>query len=283
MPTAQESAIVRDHEWQYNPRVSTEDVEAYHSRAEVLSEEARSSQPDYLADVSYGEGNDETVDIFPAGPGTPLHLFLHGGYWRGRDKRDYSFLAQPFVRSGISLVIANYSLCPRVELREIVEQTTRCLAALPSLAEKVDADKTRITASGHSAGAHLLACALATSEGPTPGGLAAAALISGIYELQPVLEITVNEAIRLRPEQVASVSPLRMRPRTDVALDIIVGSAESPGWIAQSALFAEHCQKAGASAEFHVEPGANHFSIMERYNNERELLFERLRKLALVA
>ncbi|MCF1505251.1 alpha/beta hydrolase [Afifella sp. H1R] len=281
MPTVREAAIARDHEWQYNPRVSTDDVEAYHARADTLSEEARLSQPDYLADISYGEGHDETVDIFPAAPDSPLHLFLHGGYWRGRDKRDYSFLAQPFVRSGISLVIANYSLCPKVELPEIVEQTKRCLAALPSFAAKIGADKTRITASGHSAGAHLLACALATADGPPPGGLAAAALISGIYELQPVLGITVNESIRLRPEQVAAVSPLRMRPRTDVALDIIVGSAESPGWVAQSALFAEHCQKAGASVDFHVEPGANHFSIMERYANERDPLFERLRKLAL--
>ncbi|MCC4296661.1 alpha/beta hydrolase [Aurantimonas coralicida] len=284
MPINPRDDVAKNHEWQYNPRVSTPGVESYHAGAAALSDKERRDQPDYMADVPYGSGRDETVDIFPAGSGSPVHLFLHGGYWRGRDKRDYSYLAGPFVRSGITLVVANYSLCPLVSLPDIVEQTKRCLEALPALAEKAGSPHAKLTASGHSAGAHLLACALFGSDpsGPPPGGLAGATLISGLYELEPVLDISVNEEIRLRPDQVASVSPMRMQPRLDVLLDIIAGGSESPGWIAQSALFAERCQKAGTVANFHIETGANHFSIMESYGQEQHYLFKRLQRLAFV-
>lgn len=272
----------RDHEWQYNPRISTREVDLYHDRAATLSERERQVRPGFHADVRYGEGEDDTLDIFPAGDGAPAHLFLHGGYWRGRDKRDYSFLAGPLNGAGVTLIVANYSLCPKVRLATIIEQARRCLAALPRLAGQYGYDPQGLTASGHSAGAHLLAAALfgADRNAPPPGNLKAATLVSGIYELEPVLGITINDIIGLRPEDVAGVSPMRMQPRTDVALDIVVGGNESPGWIAQSALFAETCQKAGAPAELLVQPDENHFSIMEKYALEPHPLFQRFCRLA---
>ena len=41
-------------------------------------------------------------------------MFIHGGYWRALDKKDFSFLAPAWVDAGVSLAVVNYDLCPRV-------------------------------------------------------------------------------------------------------------------------------------------------------------------------
>ena len=57
----------------------------------------------------------ETIDLFPArkGDGSCM-MFIHGGYWRSLDKKDFSFLAPAWVGAGVSLAVVNYDLCPRV-------------------------------------------------------------------------------------------------------------------------------------------------------------------------
>src|SRR3546814_16192885 len=67
-----------------------------------------------------------------------------------------------------------------------------------------------MTAAGHSAGAHLIAAA--RSDRQHLDGPHAALLISGIYELEPVLHISVNEEIRLQPDAVDAMSPMRHPP-----------------------------------------------------------------------
>ncbi len=47
---------------------------------------------DLRADVAYGPGPRETLDlIFPdrVAPDAPLHMFVHGGYWRSGEKANY--------------------------------------------------------------------------------------------------------------------------------------------------------------------------------------------------
>ena len=49
-------------------------------------------------DVPFGDKPGERLDIFPAGrPGAPIHMFIHGGYWRSFDKDMFRYIAKPFV------------------------------------------------------------------------------------------------------------------------------------------------------------------------------------------
>ena len=44
------------------------------------------------ADIAYGDAPSEALDLFfPADMGAPcpVHIFIHGGYWRAFSKRDY--------------------------------------------------------------------------------------------------------------------------------------------------------------------------------------------------
>ncbi|MGQ9368303.1 alpha/beta hydrolase [Azospirillum sp. ST 5-10] len=256
------SVVRDDHEWQYNPRESVPDFARYAERAGELSRAARERRAGRY-DIAYGDTGLSTLDVFPAAAAdSPVHVFLHGGYWRGRDKADYSYVADALVPRGVTTVVMNYDLCPGAALPDIVARTRGGLRWVQRHAAELGGDPGRVTASGHSAGAHLLAMALAAEAGASPAPIRGAVLISGIYELEPVLGITVNDEIRLRPEMVDGLSPMRHPPDPAVPLEVVVGAAETPAWVGQSRDFAALCRSRGTACGYHEIAGHDHFSIM---------------------
>jgi len=257
-------------ELQYNPRHAVPNVEEHAARMQQLSARARDRHQG-LYNLRYGSGPLATLDVFRAAQAhAPVHVFLHGGYWRGRDKSDFSFLADALIPQGITLVVMNYDLCPQVELPTIVDQVAQGLTWVHQHAKHWGADPSRFSASGHSAGAHLIAAVLARHSHATsvPSGLpSSAVLISGVYDLEPVLSISVNQEIRLRPEQVAPMSPLRHSPCKPVRLDVAVGGAETTGFIKQSTQFASHCINHGVDARFLTIEGADHYTVLRQFES----------------
>ncbi|HEV7416643.1 MAG TPA: alpha/beta hydrolase, partial [Tianweitania sediminis] len=66
-------------------------------------------------DVAYGSRPRETLDlIFPdrITEGAPLHVFVHGGYWRSGNKEDYRFVAAPVLAVGGICALVEYDLMP---------------------------------------------------------------------------------------------------------------------------------------------------------------------------
>ena len=82
----------------YNNRELVPDHAQYFARWAEESQRARGTMASHL-DLRYGEAPGETLDLFPArkGDGSCM-MFIHGGYWRSLDKRDFSFLAPTFDR-----------------------------------------------------------------------------------------------------------------------------------------------------------------------------------------
>ena len=251
----------------YNPRVAVPDFQRFLDRKAALSEDARATLGGAF-DVRYGSGPLETLDVFGVAAGTskPLQIFVHGGYWRGLDKSFYSYLARPFVAAGAVFVAINYDLCPRVPLDTLVDETLRAIRFCQETARSWGADPMRITLSGHSAGAHLAAAALHADgyRRPLPhGAIKATTLISGIYDLAPVLRVSVNAEIGLDPAMAARNTLIGMPFSTSTPLHICVGGDEPSDWIAQSEAYAAHALACGIQARFETRPGANHFSIVE--------------------
>lgn len=257
--------IPDDLESHYNPRKAVPDAEQFSQRGAALSAATRRRRPDARLDLRYDEGQLGTLDVFPAATtGAPVHVFLHGGYWRGRDKSDYSYVADALVPLGITTVVMNYDLCPAVELPAIVRQVRQGFQWIHAHAGQWGGDPGAITASGHSAGAHLIAAALPRAgEPPAAWAPRAAVLVSGIYELEPVLSVSVNKEIRLRPEQVDALSPMRHPPTASVPLLVAAGGAEPTSWVKQSHDFAKACTAAGGSATYVELPGTHHYSVMQ--------------------
>lgn len=259
-----------DIEFQFNPRRAVSNVDEHAARMQRLSTSARDRHPG-IHDLRYGSGPLATLDVFPASQANaPLHVFLHGGYWRGRDKSDFSFLADACVPLGVTLVVMNYDLCPQVELPAIVDQVEAGLRWVHAQAARWGADASRYSASGHSAGAHLIAAVLArhAAAHSVPEGLPSAALlISGVYDLEPVLSISVNQEIRLRPEQVTPLSPLRQPACQPVRLVVAVGGDETQGFIDQSERYATHCRQQGVHAQFMKLDGCHHYTVLHHFES----------------
>ena len=180
------------------------------------------------------------------------------------DKSDYSFIADAFQPAGATTVVINYDLCPTVTLDTIVEQSNRSIAWTYRNIAEYGGDPERLYVSGNSAGGHLTAMALAhdwEAEGLPADIIKGAAPITGVMDCEPVLDITVNEEVRLQPEAARRLSPLRNPPRRALPLLVAVGGAEPRLWIKMSEDYAALCRGRGIECDYMEMPGQDHFDI----------------------
>lgn len=253
---------------QYMPRISVPDAEVYLEKAAARSAETR-DRLHCLIDVPYGETTGQTVDIFPAeNPGAPVHVFIHGGYWRALDKSFYSEMAEPLVAAGATVVLSNYDLCPAVTVTEIVQQTRRCLAWVYSNARAYNGDRDRIHISGHSAGGHLVGMMIATDwqqEAGLPNDLIkSSAPLSGLFDLTRHRDTDVQADINLTVEETRTLSPMLLPPVARGPVLVAVGGAEPDLFQWQSLAFTAHLRFNRIKADFMPLGTDHHFDVTDR-------------------
>ena len=267
----------------YNNRELVPDHPQYFARWAESSQRARSTMTCHL-DLRYGDMPGEAIDLFPArkGDGSCM-MFIHGGYWRSLDKKDFSFLAPAFVDGGISLAAVNYDLCPKVTMDEIVRQMLRASRWLWLHAEDYGMDQDRLYVCGHSAGGHLAAmvmCALwPVLDAQLPKDLWKGALaISGLYDLRPLVHVDwLNVDLGLDESLALQLSPAFMPPATRCPVMSSVGGDESSEFLRQNALLGERWRAAFAGDI--AMPDRNHFSIVDALAEQKSALFQGVRKL----
>jgi arylformamidase len=263
---------------QYNNRELVPEHPQFFARWQESSARARSSLACQL-DLRYGDMPGETLDLFPAprGDGRCM-MFIHGGYWRSLDKKDFSFLAPAWVDAGVSLAVVNYDLCPKVTIEEIVRQMLRASRWLRLNAAHYGIDRDRLYVSGHSAGGHLAAmlmCAQWPAFDPRlPKDLwKGAVAISGLYDLRPLLQVDfLQQDLRLDEAAATRVSPAFMPPATRAPVMSCVGGDESGEFLRQNRLLGERWRAAFAGDV--PMPGKNHFSVCDGLAEPSSPLFQ---------
>jgi acetyl esterase/lipase len=112
-----------------------------------------------LTDVPYGKHPRQVLDFYPAASDkpTPVVFYIHGGGWQGGDKKTNP---KAFNDKGISVVAINYRYVKngveeKVEppVKAPLEDAARALQFVRSKAKEWNLDKTKIGATGGSAGA----------------------------------------------------------------------------------------------------------------------------------
>jgi arylformamidase len=212
-----------------------------------------------LLDLAYGNGSGETLDLFfppERRPDMPVHIFIHGGYWRMFSKRDYSCIAETITKAGAIAVIVDYALMPGRRMATLVDQMRRARDVVRATIASHGGDPTRLSVSGHSAGAHL-ASFLFTTDQP-PGAIRSAFLLGGIYDLAPLRTSFLQAEIGLTDREVADFSPLHVRHDPSVRTEIVVGAAETPPFHAQAADFAAALAAGGSAVELATLAARNH-------------------------
>ena len=259
-------------EKQYNPRttITPEQLAAYTELGTRSSQAARERFKG-VYDLRYGTGPLETADFFHCGqPNAPVMIFFHGGYWRARDKKDYSFVVNGLLPLGCSVVVMNYDLCQAVTVAQIVDQTRRGLQWVAQQAAGWGVDGNKTLVSGHSAGAHIIAATLAQTGADfqlKQHAIKKAYLISGVFDVEPVLEISVNDEVHLKPTDILTLSPVRHPFAANVDYEVVVGGAEPRDWIGESTRMAAHLKSMGCRVGLHELPGLNHYSVLHEMDS----------------
>ncbi|XP_010949007.2 kynurenine formamidase isoform X2 [Camelus dromedarius] len=260
---------------QYSPsrwvvrRGAEEAMRTYSQIGDEATKKARATGRSLL-DMPYGDGEGEKMDIyFPeeVSEALPFLVFFHGGYWQSGSKDTSAFMVSPLTAQGVAVVIVAYDIAPKGTLDKMVDQVTRSVASV----QKRYPGNRGIHLCGHSAGAHLAAMMLLanwTKLGVTPN-LKGLFLVSGIYDLEPVMHTSENAPLLVTLEDARRNSPqwhLEMAPAQPAdpgcRILVIVGQHDSPEFHRQSREFYQALRRRSWEASFEELRDVDHFEVL---------------------
>ena len=230
--------------------------------------------------LSYGDTPRQSLDLFlpESGEAAPLAIFIHGGWWRSLDNSSFSQMARGPNGRGVAVAVVGYDLCPNVGIAEIIEQMRRACVFLWQRYGR------RMCVFGHSAGGHLSAAMVATDwvslypKAPadlTPVGYG----ISGVFDLTPLVGISVNQDLRLDIASARKVSPLFWPVKSDRVFDAVVGELESDEFRRQSRVMADTWRQDGTLTRYEEIRGANHFTVLDQLTDPQSAMTARVVEL----
>jgi acetyl esterase/lipase len=214
----------------------------------------RAAHPRFL-NLAYAPSERTAFDLYPAiYPGAPCLVFIHGGYWQRNSRELFACFAEGAAAAGWAVAIPGYTLAPQTNLSGIVAEIGQALDWLAHNGERYGVAGPLVIA-GWSAGAQLAVLHL-----QHPGVVAGLA-VSGIYDLAPLRDTNLNEALKLSDEEIAEFSPLRL-PVARKPLIISFGGAELPALVHDAWRLHGLRSREGAPGKILPIAGADHFSIL---------------------
>ncbi|XP_037258927.1 kynurenine formamidase [Falco rusticolus] len=262
----------------WSPRLGTDAVIQAHLAATAAGTQRARDGAQTSLHVPYGDGEGEKLDIyFPMEPsGTfPVLVYIHGGYWQCLSKEESGFMVPPLVSHGVAVVAVGYDIAPKGRMDTMVLQVRRSLAFLVEQYPGIRG----IYLCGHSAGAHLAAMVLSTDwmEYGVVLDIKGAVLVSGVYDLEPILHTYVNDVLNMSWEVAQRNSPmLYIAPPgpAAAACEVLVAVAQhdSPEFRRQSQEYGQALRAAGWSVSLLDLAGMDHFDIIEKLSEDSYVL-----------
>ncbi|XP_005694154.2 PREDICTED: kynurenine formamidase isoform X2 [Capra hircus] len=233
-----------------------------------------------LLDVPYGAGEGEKLDIYlpeAVSEVMPFLVFFHGGYWQSGSKDTSAFMVNPLTAQGVAVVIVAYDIAPKGTLDQMVDQVTQSIVFV----QKQYPGNQGIYLCGHSAGAHLAAMMLLadwTKHGVMPN-LKGFFLLSGVYDLEPIMHTSENAPLLPTLEDAQRNSPLwhletaPTQPSYPACRILVtVGQHDSPEFHRQSREFYQTLCHGGWKASFEELHDMDHFEILWNLTQEDYVL-----------
>ncbi|SDW08982.1 Acetyl esterase/lipase [Litoreibacter albidus] len=205
-------------------------------------------------DLAYGDHPRAIYDLIQPDSGpNGLFVFVHGGYWLSRHKDDWTCFGEGALMADWSIAHLGYPLAPDARISEI---TAHIANGITEAAQRVDGP---IVLAGHSAGGHLVA--RMAMQGVLPAQVTArlshVLSISPVSDLRPLLNLTMNDTLRLDAAEAAAESPALGRPMPDVPVTVVVGAQERPVFLDQATWLAR-----AWDARHVILPGRHHFDVI---------------------
>lgn len=188
-------------------------------------------------------------------PHRPLLIYIHGGYWQRLSATDSLFNANDAMAEGISLHAVEYTLAPYATIPDIIEE---CIIDVEKTIKELE--PTQVVLAGCSAGAHL--AAMCAREDAIASKLSGVVLLSGIYDLRPLVVTETNDPLHLTPESAAAISPQLLASTHGLSRALCaVGESESSEFIRQNSEYADRLRSSGAVTETMVVSSRDHFDL----------------------
>ncbi|CAD7085980.1 unnamed protein product [Hermetia illucens] len=254
-------------------------------------EEETEKNSKYLkkANVKYGPRERQLLDIYYKDheEGTPVIVFIHGGYWQEFSKDVSAFWLTPYLENGCRVILLGYDLCPAVTLTELVDEIKCGLKYSLQYAAETNAKAVSIV--GHSAGAHLAIAAFDKEIVglPSINLVRSVYLVAGLYDLGVIVNSSVNENNKLTLDEsnVQQLSPMLFDysylKGHKLKIHVFAAEHESPVFIEQAKGMTKQLEKFGVDSQYKCLPGVDHFEIMENFEkNDFELTHLLLEELS---
>lgn len=249
----------------YSPSSEVSSMADELRRAASASHRVREELPP--VEHSYGPGARHRLDLFhPGGEhAVPVLVLVHGGYWQEESKENACAPAAQIVAAGAAFIALEYTLAPEASLAEIVEECRRGLAWILDHAAELGVDPARVHLAGSSAGAHLALMMLLGSAAGTDAARApirSATLLSGIYDLRPLVGTYVNDPLGLDETEAWRLSPQALIGPSSTSLLVTWAQHDTREFARQGHEFATSWRAAGNRADEIADiPGRNHFDL----------------------
>jgi len=232
----------------------------------VLSRE-RIGEPSRYA---YGSSNDERVDVYS--PSTYNNrsaiIYMHGGAWKTGFANSYSYLAEPFLNLGYTVCIPDFANVVQLSgnLSAMSDQACKSIEWSLHYCKQQGIDTVYLI--GHSSGAHLSAVYASNYKNyysnNTP--IKSMMLISGLYDLEPVMVSSRRTYLNLTEFEIEELSPIRHLENISVPIDIVFGSNDSPEFIRQSKEFFNSLSEKNSRVSCMCLENTNHYELLEKIN-----------------
>ncbi|MCE3027308.1 alpha/beta hydrolase [Salinicola sp. DM10] len=251
---------LEDREYAHSPRRWARDAEGTLAHQAELGRALRETHPPQR--LAYGDADHAWLHLHrPEGDGPwPLMIFLHGGYWKALDATATDFMAKSWLARGWAFASLNYPLAPAATLEILIAESTQGVRYLLDHCEALGLSG-RVRLGGHSAGAHLALMSCLAPE--CAEAIEALWLISGVYDLRPLLGTSIAQPLDLDEPRAHRLSPLCQSLTGLPHLDLVHGEQDPPVFQRQGEALAAQAERDGVTATVTLMPGRDHFDILE--------------------
>lgn len=203
--------------------------------------------------------------------GGPVLVYIHGGYWQDLHRKYSRFASPALAEIGWGCVVVGYPIAPGSSIPMMIEVCATALRWTKSMLQP-----STLVVAGSSAGAHLAACAAASTDTHIDGLL----LFSGVYDLEPLIGTSVNDALALDADEAVALSPI-LRVPCAAPTFLSWGEHETDWFKSMSRRYADYLRTYNIEVSEHESPGRNHFDVVHDLQRGGSSAQEWLRQLDL--
>jgi len=225
----------------------------------------------------YGFSDNEYVDVYIPKVKTNKSaiIFMHGGAWKTGFAKSYSYLAPSFLDLGYTLFVSDFANAVQLngDLSAMADQACRSIEWSLKNCQQLGIEQAFLV--GHSSGAHLSAVYASNYKGYCSNNIPIKQmmLVSGLYDLEPVVLSSRRSYLNLTNKDVLDLSPIKHIESITIPTDIICGERDSPEFIRQSQELYIELVKKNSKTRFSCIENTNHFELLETIN---QLFIERI-------